>query len=166
MYPYKTFFSIVGEFEASIQSSWNESNQEDFQELNVGVNQHDTNSLTSITSMSSAQKLFADSELRSGSEEGKPVADSQEEEEIATRRSLEMSAAVAVVRTRGSNTEINHSGHKTEFDNNILRSHDSTMTESSQLRPALSNNTSSCLATIDYNNSQAMATLLIPVKLH
>ena len=103
--------------------------------------------------MSSAQKLFADSEPRSGSEEGKPVADSQDEEEIATRRSLEMSAAVAVVRTRGSNTEINHSDHKAEFDNNILRSHDSTMTESSQLRPALSNNTSSCLATINDNNS-------------
>ena len=146
LYPYKTFFFIAGEFEASIESSWNESNQENFQEEpNAGVSQHDANSLASITSISPAQKLFADSELRSGSEEDKRVADSHEEEVIVRRRSFEMIPTVAGLCTHGRHTEINHSGHKTEFDKNIiLRNRDSPMPES---------NTSSCLDTINDNNS-------------
>ena len=146
------FFSFIAEgFE--VNPSCNEWNQEEIQELNVGVNQHDTNSLTSITSISSSQKLFADSEPRSGSEQDKPVADSHEEDVIGTRGSLEMSPAVAVLCTHGSNTEINHSDHRTEFDNIILRSHDSPIPEISQFRPPLSHNTFSCLGTINVNNS-------------
>ena len=146
------FSFIAGEFE--VNPSCNEWNREEIQELNVGVNQHDTNSLTSITSISSSQKLFADSEPRSGSEQDKPIADLHEEDEISARRSLEMTLPVAGLRTHGRHTEINHSGHETEFDmNNILRSHDSPMPESSQFRTPLSHNTFSCLATTNVNNS-------------
>ena len=65
-----------------------------------------------------------------------------------------MTQTVAGLCTHGRHTEINHSGHKTEFDKNIiLRNRDSPMPESSQFRPPLSQNTSSCLATIYDNNS-------------
>ena len=105
------------------------------------MSQHDANSLASITSIS-------------GSEEDKPIADLHEEDEISARRSRQMSPTVAILRTHGRHAVINHSGHKTESDKNIiLRSHDSPMPESSQFRPPLSHNTSSCLATIYDNNS-------------
>ena len=105
------------------------------------MSQHDANSLASITSIS-------------GSEEDKPIADLHEEDEISARRSRQMSPTVAILRTHGRHALINHSGHKTESDKNIiLRSPDSPMPESSQFRPPLSHNTSSCLATIYDNNS-------------
>ena len=162
----KGFFPfITGEFveeNESIQSSWNECYQEELQEEpNVGVNQHDANSLTSTTAIFSV-----DSKLRSGSEEDKPIVEASvnkepdnlsntEEELNSTRSSLEMSPKVARLHTQGSNAEICDSDHKTEFNTNILRSHDSTTTHSVQCCETLGlshKNTSAYSATAPTNS--------------
>ena len=164
------FYLISGELEnVSLQSLRNERNQEEFQELNGGLDQHDTNSQTSISSTTSLQRASGGSEFPSGSEEGKSVAelavnrevnhmstaDSHEEEFIGTRSSFQTPTVVGL-RTYGSMNEINDSDHKTEFDNKVLRNNESTRTPSprGQRHPPLSHkNTSSYSATTNYNNS-------------
>ena len=145
-------FLIVAELEnVPLQSSRNQRNREEFQELNGGLDQHDANSQTSISLITSFQPLSADSEFRSGSEIS--TADSHEEEVNGTTSSFQISA-VAGPRTHGSNTQINSSDHKTEFDKKVLRNNESTKTQSEQCRPPLShNNTSSYSATTNNNNS-------------
>ena len=135
------FFFTAGEFVESVsrQSSWNEEEPD--------------------------AKSAADSLLRSGFEEGNPVAgpavnsepdhmstvDSQEEELIGT--SSCQTPTGAGLRTYGSITEINDSDNKTEFDNKVLRSNESTRTQSEECQPPLShNNTSSHSAPTNNNN--------------
>ena len=70
---------------------------------------------------------------------------------IHTRKTFH-TPTVAGPRTHGSINEINNSNHKTEFDKKVLRSHDSTTTQSGQCRPPSSYNTSSC-SVVNENNS-------------